>query len=365
MKRNLLPRIIALGVVVLLGGYYIIINVLQIRIGDSPIDVTVQLARAGGVYTNADVTYRGVSVGTVLAVDVEPQGVSVRLRLKDGTRIPSDVDASIRQLSAIGEQYVDLIPASDAGPMLRDGAVIPAGRATVPVPIGDALNNLSGLLNSLDPKSLATVRSFLVTGFSGTGPDLRTLISSSQTLTRALSAAQPQTERLIVDGTPTLETLNATNGDVAAYLSNLNQLSAQFAKSDADIRALINQGGPATGQLSTLFADIRANLAGTLEGFAAGSQEVLRYQPQVQEIFRLLPIVALDLRDITAGGTLRNELLINVGQNVCTYLGADQLPVPNQTTTAVDIDNRCGRGYQPDLLQRGADVVPSPRPSAP
>lgn len=365
MKRNLVPRILALGLVVLLGGYYILVNVLQLRIGDDPIDVRVELSRAGGIYTNADVTYRGVSVGTVTAVDVEPQGVSVNLRLEDGTRIPSDVDASIRQLSAIGEQYVELVPASDGGPLLRDGSVIPADRATVPVPIGDALNNLGGLLDSLPEDDLATVRSFLVTGFRDTGPDLRTLISSSQTLTRALSAAQPQTERLIVDGLPVLGALDASGPDFAAYTRNLNELSAQFAASDADLRALIAQGGPATGQLTGLLADIRDDLAGTIDGFAAGSEEVLRYQPQVQEIFRLLPIVALDLRDITAGGTLRNELLVNVGQNVCTYLGADQLPVPDQTTAEVDTDNRCGRGFVPDLLQRGADPVPSPRPTAP
>ena len=359
MKRALLPRLLALAVVILLGGYYIVVNVLHVSIGNAPFDVTLQLPRAGGIYTSADVTYRGVGVGTVTRIQVQPQGVAVTLRLDHGTRIPTDVAANVRQLSAIGEQYVDLVPASSSGPVLRAGSVIPADRATVPVPIGTALNSLGALLDSLNEQDLTTVQKFLTTGFSGTGPDLRTLITSSQQLTQALAAAQPQTAALIQDGTPVLTTLNDTNPQFAQYTRSLNELTAQFAASDADLRALIAKGGPATGQLADLLAKTRTDIAGTIAGLGSGSAAVLQYQPQVAELFAMLPVVALDLRDVTAGGTVHGSIALNGGSTVCTYLVPSAVPLPDQRTTAVDLDNGCARTAG-DLLQRGAATAPGP-----
>ncbi len=357
--RGLLARLVALVAVVLLGGYYILTSVLHFSFGNGPFDVALEMNRAGGIYKSATVTYNGVDVGSVSAVDVEPQGVRLTLALDHGTRIPSDVDANIRQLSAVGEQYVDLVPASSGGPMLRAGSVIPASRSTVPLAIGTALDDLSNLLASIDEKNLATVRSFLTTGFSGTGPDLRNLIVSGQQLTRALQAAQPATVDLITQGNPVLKTLNASNADFAAYTRNLNELTAQLKVSDADIRGLLAQGAPATEQLAALLGKTRDDIAGTIAGFGAGSAAVLQYQPQVQRMFQLLPVVALDLRDITAGGNIRSTLGINVGNTVCTYLVPQAIPLPTQRTGTADLNNGCAR-TAPDLLQRGADLAPGP-----
>lgn len=359
MKRALLPRILALLVVSVIGLYYIVFNVLHFTIGNGPFDVTLKLSRAGGIYTSADVTYRGVGVGTVTAIKVQPQGVAVTLQLKHGTKIPTDVDASIHQLSAIGEQYVDLVPASDSGSVLRQGSVIPADRATVPIPIGTALNSLGGLLDSLDEQDLTTVQKFLTTGFSGTGPDLRNLIVSSQSLTQSLSAALPQTQALITNGTPVLTTLGQTDAQFGQYTRSLDELTAQFKASDADLQALLAKGGPATAQLADLLATTRTDLAGTITGFGSGSEEVLRYQPQVQAMFQLLPVVALDLRDVTAGNTLHGSIALNGGKSVCSYLVPSATPLPNQTTSTAALGNGCASSGG-DLLQHGASAAPGP-----
>ena len=360
MKASLLPRMLALLAVVLIGGYYIIFQVLHVSIGNSPFDVRLQLPRAGGLYTGADVTYRGVGVGTVVGIDVEPQGVQVTLRLDHGTRIPTDVDANVRQLSAIGEQYVDLVPASSGGRVLAAGSVIPADRATVPIPIGTALNSLGALLDSLNSKDVTTVQQFLTTGFSGTGPDLRNLIASSTTLTQALAAAQPQTQALILDGTPVLTTLGETDQQFAQWTRSLNELTGQFKASDADLRALIAKGGPATAQLAALLDKTRTDIAGTIAGLGSGSQEVLNYQGQVQAMFAMLPVVAQDLRDVTAGGKIRGAIALNAnGAPVCSYLVPSAQPLPSQRTATADLDNGCARSA-PGLLQRGADAAPGP-----
>src|SRR6478735_7209484 len=89
---------------------------------------------AGGVYPTSVVTYRGSEVGRVTSVDVTRDGVRAVLKLDSSTKIPSDVHAEVHSRSAIGEQFVQLIPAaeeSDAA-TLRAGDVIPVDRVAVP-----------------------------------------------------------------------------------------------------------------------------------------------------------------------------------------------------------------------------------------
>ena len=53
-----MPRMIALAVVIVVGVYYIVFDVMQYRIASPPMAVTVLMPGAGGLYSGADVTYR-------------------------------------------------------------------------------------------------------------------------------------------------------------------------------------------------------------------------------------------------------------------------------------------------------------------
>ena len=87
--------------------------------------VTVQLPVAGGLYKTGNVTYRGTEVGRVEDVRLTGAGVEALLSLKSDIDIPSDLDAEVHSQSAIGEQYIALLPRSGDAPPLKDGDVIP------------------------------------------------------------------------------------------------------------------------------------------------------------------------------------------------------------------------------------------------
>ena len=69
-----------------------------------------ELPETGGLYGTGNVTYRGVEVGRVQSVGLTDTGVEAVLSLKSGIDIPSDLKAEVHSQSAIGEQYVDLLP---------------------------------------------------------------------------------------------------------------------------------------------------------------------------------------------------------------------------------------------------------------
>src|SRR6185312_5598167 len=87
--------------------------------------VSADFIAGGGLYKNANVTYRGVAVGRVEAVELSNTGVTAQMRLNSGTPIPPNVSATVRSVSAIGEQYIDLVPPANPAPgKLHNGAKI-------------------------------------------------------------------------------------------------------------------------------------------------------------------------------------------------------------------------------------------------
>ncbi len=99
-----------IGVGAMLFGYM----QLPTMLGIGRVVVTLELPETGGLYRFSNVTYNGVQIGTVTKVELTPNGVRATLSLDRSPKVPADLVAAVRSVSAIGEQYVDLQPRSDS-----------------------------------------------------------------------------------------------------------------------------------------------------------------------------------------------------------------------------------------------------------
>jgi phospholipid/cholesterol/gamma-HCH transport system substrate-binding protein len=349
---------VALLLVIVLGVYYIAFDVLRYRVSSQPFVVTVLMPSAGGLYGGANVTYRGVQVGTVTALDLSPGDVAVKLAINPGETIPDNGPVYVKELSALGEQYVDLQPSSGSGTYLHNGAVIPPSRVILPTPIGTTLVDLGALLSSIKPSDLQTFESFLTSAFVGTGPGLRTVIVTGQQLLNALVAAQPETVNLVVDGRTNVNTLRATDSDLATFTSGLASLTAQLRNSNSDLQALITNSVAAEQQLNPFLTDNTADISAAIANFATDARVSNEFQPEVHAIFELLPFVSDDLAAVVSGGEVHGVLDINTADTVCPYILGSQMPGPTQTVTTPVLTNTCN-STAPDMLQRGADSSPA------
>ena len=116
--------------------------------------VTADFPESGGIFENAEVTYRGVAVGRVDRLRLADDGVHVDLRLERRVTVPRDTDAVVENRSAVGEQYVDLQPRHQGGPFLADGDRIASDRTRTPLHVETLLLNLDRLVNSVDRRDL-------------------------------------------------------------------------------------------------------------------------------------------------------------------------------------------------------------------
>lgn len=365
MTRAVLGRIIALLVVTVLGASYIAFDALDLKVTNQPYTIHVDMPAAGGIYSDAYVTYRGVEVGKVSALHLHPNGVTADLAINHGVRIPADVTASVRELTAAAEQYMDLVPpkatltaATSPGPYLRAGSVIPRDRVSIPVSVGTLLNKVNSLVDSLNASDLNTLSSALATGLRGAGTDLHSIIVNGQTLVNALQSAIPGTTKLINAGNTVLSTFNATNNDFQAFSSNLNALSAQLAKSNSDFVALLRNGATASQALTQFLNQSGGPTVSLINDLSSATGVAYARRSAIQALFQVLPLFSSDVAMTTTNGQIRFELTFNSRDTVCPYTST--MAEPTSLVAMADLTRNCNT-EAPDLLQRGADKAPPPQ----
>ena len=93
------------------------------------------------------------------------------LSLKSGIDIPSDLEAGVHSQSAIGEQYVLLLPRNATSPPLKNGDVIPLADTSVPPDINTILAQVVTGLKAVPKDNLKTAIDESYTAVGGLGPE--------------------------------------------------------------------------------------------------------------------------------------------------------------------------------------------------
>jgi phospholipid/cholesterol/gamma-HCH transport system substrate-binding protein len=301
--------------------------------------VTMYLPNAGGLYTTADVTYRGVSVGRVGSMTLTSGGIVVKLDIDNSApKIPSaGLRATVADLSAVGEQYVDLLPQTSNGPYLTAGSVIPQRVTTIPLPVTTLLTNLNNLVTSVPQQSLRTVVSQLGAAFQNTGPSLGTLLTSSATLSQAATENLPEATKLINDGQTVLATQAAESSAIESFGRSASLLASQFAASDNDIANLLTNTPEAALQVSGLLQDNDVTLGAVIANLLTTSDVSLTRQSALEELLSGFPAA------VAAGSTVINSKGANFGLSLSFFA-----PLP------------CTAGYGATIYRNGLDTAPAP-----
>lgn len=369
ISRTTRLQLIALLVVAVVGIVYTGVRYANLGavVGATSYPVTMRMAQSGGIFTGADVTYRGVSVGRVGPLTLTADGVDVQLDIDTAApAIPSAVTAQVRNLSAIGEQYVDLLPDTNSGPMLAAGSVISAAnnRVQIPVPVEDLVSNLDDLVKSVPLDRLQLVVDQLGVAFAGTGEPLQRLLDTTGKFTEAATAALPQTIALIDDSQTVLKTFNDTSGQFKEFSSNLALFAAQLKESDGDLRRVIQYAPPAAQELSALLDESGSELGEVIANLLTVSRIAEPRQPGLRQVLVTYPaLVAGVLTAVPGDGTGHLGLVLNnFDPPPCVrgYEETDRRPGNEVSETPVNENARCTEPPESGINVRGSQNVPRP-----
>ena len=323
LSRTIKVQLVLFVAITLVGLAYVGANYVGLTryvFGSSGCTVHVDLPDSGGIFTAAEVTYRGVTVGRVGDLRLTDNGVQADLRLDDCSRpkIPANTTAIVTDRSVIGEQYVNLVPSSGSGPYLSEGETIPMSRTAVPVSAQQLLTNIDALINSVDVPALRTAISELGAAFANRGQDLGTLLDASHAFLTTAQQNLSQTLALLRSSATVLGTQLAEGDALAGFTHGLNLLSGQLKASDPDLRTLLDDGPADLDVVQDFIRGNGTDLGAMIANLAVTGETLVRHVDGLEQVLEFYPRMAAGgLTTMKADGTSALGLVLNTDPPDC------------------------------------------------
>ncbi|MDT4892205.1 MAG: phospholipid/cholesterol/gamma-HCH transport system substrate-binding protein [Pseudonocardiales bacterium] len=350
LRRSTKIQLVIFVIITLVGVSYVSAKYVGLTkgiFGPGTCTVNADFPDSGGIFSNAEVTYRGVTVGSVGKLDLIDNGVRVQLKIEDCSKrkIPLSAMAEVSNRSVIGEQYVNLIPPNGDGPYLRGGEIIPMSRNKLPVATQVLLTNLDNLVRSVDVNNLQIAVKELGNAFNGQGPTLGALLDANSNLLQAAQQNLPDTLALIKASNSVLKTQLDEAPAMLSFAHSLNLLSGQLKASDSDIRRLLDNGPADLNVLRTFVQNNRTDLGVTFANLATTGNLLVRNLNGIEELFELYPALAAGTYTVLApDGTGRLGFVVNS---------------PNPRDCGSTQANRDPReGYEGTVVRAPSDLTP-------
>lgn len=368
LTRFVRTQLIIFSIASIVGVGVMIVSYLQAptMLGVGRIAVTLELPRGGGLYRLANVTYRGVQVGKVTDIRLTGDGAQATLTVGASPKIPADLVAQVRSVSAIGEQYVDLRPRSGSPPYLRDGSVIAMSDTEIPRPVGPMLDRASALLASFPEGKIAALLDESAKGLNDAGYDLGSLVDSSAVVARDSRNVVSQLRALIDDSGPLLDGQVESERDTRTWTRSLANVTDQLVANDSQVRTILQSAPAALQQVSQLLDSVKPTLPVLLANMTSLGQVAVTYLPSLEQLLVLVPPFFADLQAIAPGNNATGLPLGNfrIQMNdppACTvgFLPPSQWRSPADTTTIDTPDGLyCKLPQDSPILVRGARNLP-------
>ncbi|MCK0176620.1 MULTISPECIES: MCE family protein [Mycobacteriaceae] len=287
--------------------------------------VKVELPSSGGLYQFSNVTYRGSQVGKVTAVTLTENGAEATLSLDGSARIPADLEAEVRSVSAVGEQYVELLPRTDQPPYLEDGSVIAMADTKIPQAVGPMLDQVNALVSTIPKDTLSQLLDESYNAFRGTDFDFGSLLDSSSTITRDARGVADQLRTLTDDAVPFLDAQAQTSDSIRTWGRSLAGITDQLANNDPQVRSILRNGPGFAQETSRLLADIKPTLPVMLANLTTFGKIGVTYNPSLEQLLVLVPPFVAQIQTYAPtnnpGGLPNGDFSLGLGDPAACTVG--------------------------------------------
>ena len=300
--------------------------------------VTLDMPASGGLYKNANVSLRGVDVGKVTAMKLTPGGVKATLTIGSGTDIPADSSATVRSVSAVGEQFVEFTPPPDPGTdRLHDGSTVKVDE--LPVEISSMLDQADALLGAVNDTRLQQVMDEAFLAFNGTGPQLQRLLDSMTLFVAEADENVDAVIDLIDDAGPVLGTQTRTADQIRSWTRDVTVFTERLRTQEPEITGLLERGPGTAKAAQNLFAEMNQSFPMAVSNLATNAETMAVYLPNLRQTIVLYPRVLATLITSINNGSNRYGPAVNFTLGfqdppTCTsgFLPTDEWRFPDQQT---------------------------------
>lgn len=316
-----------------LGLYYLR---LPTHAGVGAYDLTVDLPSTAGLYASANVTYRGTTIGRVTDIASAPHGVRAVISIDNEYKIPVDASANVHSVSAVGEQYLDLV--SDKAPQQYFQAGQTITNVSVPAPIGPALDAANRTLDAIPPDELASLLDETSTAVGGIGPALQRLVDATQGIGGDLAANVNAINDIIDNSGPLLESQVNSRDAIGQWARNVRDLATAAETNNGALRDVLQNAAPTGDQINAVFGGVGDSLPQVLANTEIVFDLLKRYNGGLEQGLVFLPQSASIAQTVSAPFPRSAALAFRLGINspppcLTGFLPASQWRSPADTST--------------------------------
>lgn len=265
---NLIAVSVASAVLIL----FAVTQLVATAILDNGYPLDIELPRADGLLPDKEVTYNGVGIGQIEAVQLTDEGVLVSMRIDEGVQIPTEHDVVILRSSPIGEQAIDFRPigeVTEATEFYEPGDRAIAQSVVLPPPVQDLLELASDVFGPVDPDNAGTVVAELADTVRGRRDDVRSFMSDSARFSAAVADNGDAYDRLFASSRIVNRTLAENRDTLARLITESADATSILSDMRADFEGLLVEAPPTLNLASDLVEGGQANLSCVIDDFAS------------------------------------------------------------------------------------------------
>ena len=288
-RRADLARLTVFLVVAGLITAYLVMVVGDIRPGDRR-TYHATFANVSGLEVGDQVRVASVAVGTVKAVDVQPDAsVRVTFDLDSDISLNDSTTAAVRYRNLIGDRYVELERPKAQAPVMRAGATIPASRTSSALDLDTLLNGFKPLFAGLNPTQVNDLSGQLVEVLQGQRSAVTRLVSTIASLTPALADREQLITSVIGNLDSVLGTLDGRRDALGELIDQLDELSGGLARDDDRLLDAAGRIDTLSQRGTSLVNGVRPDLTPVLEDLATGTGRLASQGDELDGVLKELP----------------------------------------------------------------------------
>jgi phospholipid/cholesterol/gamma-HCH transport system substrate-binding protein len=233
-------------------------------------EITVRYPSAAGLLKGADVLMAGAKIGKVAEgprILPDAKGVSIKLKIQKGIRIPTGSTFTIGSSGLLGDRFVDISMASADGPPIPPGAVIDGTRemglsdlavegAQLIAEARQAISQINTILDRVNNELLSKQT------VADIGKSIENIRSTTDTLVRSsgqLDKTLQETTKIIADVAKKVDTLaNDASGmmvQARETMTAAKDAAKQISGAAVDARKLLSEARSGKGVIAMLLSD--------------------------------------------------------------------------------------------------------------
>ena len=191
---------------------------LRLNPPDGRTNLSMAVPEINGIVADSNVLLRGAPVGKVVSTKTSIKAATIDFYVDPGYQIPVDSEVRLENLSALGESYLELLPRSSNGPMLKDGQQIATEAVVQPPSISELTASVVRLLDQLEPGALQRIIREADTAFPDPNVTLPNLSRASTTFNNMLNGLNGQGRVLLGNFQTLLQNAEWVNPDLTTLV---------------------------------------------------------------------------------------------------------------------------------------------------